>query len=143
MLWMSDFGLAVGLDELLDPPSVAHPISSNEKEQPETNLKNTDELGDFMETPGALAFFRTQNQTKTAGCDTVGSFEVAQAAGFDSEEATNGRFHKTALTRSVQFQVRRVVQPLRESCSSSDRIIRRGRQTYKACSLAASGEKVV
>jgi hypothetical protein len=87
MLWMSAFELVVGLDELLDPPRVAHPISSSEKEQPEANLKNTDELGDFMETPGALAFFRSQTKTKTAGCDTAGSLEVAQAAGFDSEES--------------------------------------------------------
>jgi hypothetical protein len=141
MLWMSAFELVVGLDELLDPPSVAHPISSSEKEQPEANLKNTDELGDFMETPGALAFFRVQTKTKTAGCDSAGSLEVAQAAGFDSEEAADGRFHKTALIRSVQFQVRRAAQPLRESCSSSDHIIRRGRQTYRACSPAAWGEK--
>jgi hypothetical protein len=108
----------------------------------ETNLRTTDELSD-METPGALAFFRAQTKTKTAGCDTAGSCEVAQAAGFDSEEAADGRFHKTALIRSVQFQVRRVAQPLREPCSSSDCIIRRGRQTYRACSPAAWGEKVV
>lgn len=139
---MSACGLAVGvgLDELLDPPSPEHPTSSNEKEQVETNLRTTDELSD-METPGALAFFRVQTKTKTAGCDSAGSLEVAQAAGFDSEEAADGRFHKTALIRSVQFQVRRAAQPLHESCSSSDRIIRRGRQTYKACSPAAWGEK--
>jgi len=141
---MSACGLAVGvgLDELLDPPSPEHPTSSNEKEQVETNLRTTDELSD-METPGALAFFGAQTKTKTAGCDTAGSCEVAQAAGFDSEEAAEGRFHKTALIRSVQFQARRAAQPLRESCSSSDRIIRRGRQTYRACSSAASGEKAV
>jgi hypothetical protein len=88
---MSACGLAVGvgLDELLDPPSPEHPTSSNEKEQVETNLRTTDELSD-METPGALAFFGAQTKTKTAGCDTAGSCEVAQAAGFDSEEATYG-----------------------------------------------------
>jgi hypothetical protein len=49
---MSACGLAVGLglDELLDPPSALHPISKNENEQPETNLKRADELSD-METP--------------------------------------------------------------------------------------------
>jgi hypothetical protein len=66
MLWMSPCGLAVGLglDELLDPLSMEHPISSNEKEQAETNPKNTDELGDFMETPGNAGLLSVTNQTK-------------------------------------------------------------------------------
>lgn len=101
MLWMSAFGLAVGLEELLDPPRLAHPISSKEKEQP-INLKNTDELGDFMETPGALAS-SVRKPDQNCSCDTAGSFEVAQAAGFDSEEAANGHFHKDGahLRRSI------------------------------------------
>jgi hypothetical protein len=62
MLWMSAFELVVGLDELLDPPSEAHPISSSEKEQPEANLKKTDELGEFMETPGGAGLLPRTNQ---------------------------------------------------------------------------------
>jgi hypothetical protein len=64
MLWMSALELAVGLDEPLDPPSAAHPISSNEKEQTETNLRNANEVGDCMETPGTLVFFCAQTRPK-------------------------------------------------------------------------------
>src|SRR4249920_1676567 len=124
---MSACGLAVGvgLDELLDPPSPAHPISSNEKEQVDTNLRTTDELSDFMETPGRWSSSartsedqipRAQVKTKTEGCDTAGPFEVAQAAGFQhvltaKKPQMGGSMRRRSF--AFNFQVRRGVQPTR------------------------------
>jgi len=134
---MSACGLAVGvgLDELLDPPSPAHPISSNEKEQVDTNLRTTDELSDFMETPGRWSSSartsedqipRAQVKTKTEGCDTAGPFEVAQAAGFQhvltAKKPQMGGSMRRRSFAAFNFQVRRGAErsPLGESCPGSD-----------------------
>jgi hypothetical protein len=107
---MSACGLAVGvgLDALLDPPSPAHPMSSNEKEQVEINLRTTDELSD-METPRPWSSSAQKVKTKTEGCDTVWFFRGCPSCwtphSFDSEEAANELVHKTALICSAQLQV--------------------------------------
>lgn len=113
MLWMSACGPAVGVgvgvapDELLDPPSPEHPMSSNEKEQVDTNLRTTDELSD-METPRRRSSSAQKVKTKTEGCDTVWFFRGCPscwiAHSFDSEEAANELVHNGGFC-SAQFQV--------------------------------------
>lgn len=126
MLCMSACGLAVGvgLDELLDPPSPAHPISSNEKEQVETNLRTTDELSD-METPRPWSSSARTSEDQTEGCDTVWFFRGCPSCwiphSFDSEEAANELAHKTALICSaLNCRCGAQRRPLQESWRSSD-----------------------
>ncbi len=115
MLWMSACGPAVGVgvgvapDELLDPPSPEHPMSSNEKEQVDKNLRTTDELSD-METPRPRSSSAQKVKTKTEGCDTVWFFRGCPSCwmphSFDSEEAANELVHNGDFC-SAQFQVTR------------------------------------